>query len=319
MIRGQGYWLSLLAGVAMGWNTGGLRAQEVPPGKPAAVVNGVAIPVAEVKSIVDKYDEQNRSPTPMPKSQRMELWKDALNMLIEDELMRQFLRKNAPAVTPAEVNKELADLDEALRRQGKTRAQFFAETHQTEGQIRADIVAKHQFQNYMRAQVPDAMIKKYYDENKVFFDKVFVKASHILIKLKPDASAAERETARSKLLSFRQEVLAGRAKFADLARKYSDCPSKKDGGDIGMFPYKFVVKEPFARAAFSMKVGQISDVVTTDVGLHLILVTDRTKGEPSRFEDIKELVRDTCVREMEIVPNILAEQRRAANIEIFLK
>src|SRR5439155_5908089 len=121
----------------------------------------------------------------------------------------------------------------------------------------------------------------YYDANKVFFDKVFVRASHILLKIAPNAAPAERQAATAKLQAIRQQILAGKLDFAKAAQQYSDCPSKTNGGDIGPFPYKFAVLEPFARAAFAMKVNDVSDVVATDFGLHLIKVTNRDNGTPS--------------------------------------
>ena len=86
--------------------------------------------------------------------------------------------------------------------------------------------------------------------------------------------------------------------------------------DIGLFPRKFVVQETFAAAAFALKVGEVSDVVQTDYGLHLIKVTDRKQGEQSEFNKIKEEVQSICASEM--WQAVLAEQRKAAKIEINL-
>src|SRR5207253_8677424 len=136
------------------------------------------------------------------------------------------------------------------------------------------------------------------EANKVLFDKVFVRASHILVKIGPTAPAAEKQNARAKLETVRQEIVAGKLDFAEAAKKYSDCPSKDKGGDIGPFPYKFVVVEPFAKAAFAMKKGDVSDIVATDFGLHLIKVTDRTQNETTSFESVKESVRDVMAQDM---------------------
>ncbi len=116
--------------------------------------------------------------------------------------------------------------------------------------------------------------------------------------------------------TIRQDVLANRLDFAEAAKRYSDCPSKDKGGDIGPFPYKFVVVEPFARAAFAMRKGEVSDIVVTDFGLHLIKVTDRTLGEPTTFESAKDSVREVMAQDMELFQHILADQRKAARIEV---
>ena len=106
--------------------------------------------------------------------------------------------------------------------------------------------------------------------------------------------------------------MSGKLDFAEAARKYSDCPSKEKGGDIGTFPYKFVVVEPFAKAAFAMKKGDISGIVVTDFGLHLIKVTDRTQSETTTYESAKDSVREIMAQDMDLYQTILAEQRKAA-------
>ena len=64
------------------------------------------------------------------------------------------------------------------------------------------------------------------------------------------ATVADLRRVESELETIRQEIVAGKLDFGEAAKKYSDCPSKDKGGDIGPFPYKFVVVEPFARAAW---------------------------------------------------------------------
>jgi parvulin-like peptidyl-prolyl isomerase len=152
----------------------------------------------------------------------------------------------------------------------------------------------------------------------VFFDKVVVRASHILIKLDAKATKEQRDKAEQVLLVWRKEILDGKVKFDDVARKFSDCPSKDKGGDIDKFLYKFVVLPEFARAAYSMKVGELSGVVQSSAGLHLILVTERTKGEPSNFETIKDAVRDAWAQDENLYQRILADQRKKGDVKISL-
>jgi peptidyl-prolyl cis-trans isomerase C len=283
--------------------------------KPAAHVNGEAIAMAEVRAVL----EARPSPVPLTAAQQRELRQSALDMLVDDLLMRQFLRKNALPAQPAEVQKEIEDLKDALKKKTMTLEQFLREGKQTEEQFRQDITARIQWKHYLSARFPEAQAKSYYEANKVLFDKVFVRASHILVKVGPTASAADKQNARAKLETIRQEILAGKLDFGEAAKKYSDCPSKDKGGDIGTFPYKFVVVEPFARAAFAMHKGDVSDIVSTDFGLHLIKVTDRTQGETTTFESVKDSVRDVIAQDMELYQSILAEQRKGAKIEVHLQ
>jgi parvulin-like peptidyl-prolyl isomerase len=281
--------------------------------KPAALVNGEPVPMADVQAVLS---QQPPSPTPMTEAQKNEQCLGAVQILVEQTLMRQFLSKQVPPAAPAAVQKEVADLEAALRKDNKmTLADFLKETGQTEAQLRADIALQLQWRAYVNPRLTEAALKAYYDANKVFFDKVFVRASHILIKLPPSASAVERQAAQVKLGQLRAEIVAGKIDFAEAARKYSDCPSKTNGGDIGPFPYKFAVLEPFAKAAFAMKINDISGVVATDFGLHLIKVTNRDNGQPSDYAKMHEQVKEIYAREL--YQTIATEQRRTARVEIF--
>ncbi|KAG6510109.1 peptidyl-prolyl cis-trans isomerase Pin1-like [Zingiber officinale] len=112
-----------------------------------------------------------------------------------------------------------------------------------------------------------------------------VKASHILIKHQgsrrkaswkdPDGqviSATTRDAAVSQLLSLREDIVSGKARFQDVAARYSDCSSAKRGGDLGRFG-RGQMQKPFEEATFALQVGQISDIVDTDSGVHIILRT----------------------------------------------
>jgi len=301
---------SVCAVLASGGNWA--AAQPVKKEKPAALVNGETIAQAELKAVLDARP----SPVPLSAEQQKQLKQAALDMLIDDMLMRQFLRKNSQAPTAAEITKEIDLVKTALKKQNKTLEEFLRDSRQNEEQLRQDVAARLQWKAYLGTRFTEAQLKTYYETNKVFFDKVFVKASHILVKVSVNASPAEKQAARNKLETLRQEITAGKIKFADAARKYSDCPTKDKGGDIGQFPFKFAVVEPFAKAAFALKKGEMSDIVASDFGMHLILVTDRTAGEASDFHALRETVREVMAQEMELYQRVIADQRKAAKIEI---
>jgi peptidyl-prolyl cis-trans isomerase C len=252
----------------------------------------------------------------MPEDQRRARQMEVLGLLIDHELMRQFLAKNAPAVAQADVSARLASMDAEMKKQNKSLQDFYRETSQTEAVLRADIAQEMQWEQYAKTHVAEADVQKYYKENKDFFDKILVRASHIVLRVPPNASEADKAKAKAQLMELRAQLVAGKVDFAEAAKKYSQCPSAGNGGDIGLFPRKFMVDEPFARAAFSMKVGDVSDVVQTSYGLHIIKVTERKPGEPSDYAKIKDDVREFCTEETR--QSILSEQRRVAKIEITL-
>jgi peptidyl-prolyl cis-trans isomerase C len=288
---------------------GSLSAQTPGQAKPAAVVNGETISTAEIKKVLD----QRPTPTPLTASQQRELEKTVLNMLVEDLLMKQFLRKNAPPADPKQVSKEVEDLKVHLAKNKKDMATFLKETHQTEAELRADIASRNQWLAYTKTRISDAEVQRYYSENKLFFDKVIVRASHILLKVTPETKAATA----AKLQALRADILAGKVDFAAAAKQHSDCPSKTQGGDVGFFPCKFVMAEPFAKAAFALKVGEVSDVVETEHGLHLIKVIERSPGEPSTFERVRDDVREICAQDL--MTRVLTDERRTAKIQVLLQ
>ena len=111
------------------------------------------------------------------------------------------------------------------------------------------------------------------------------RASHLLIKHQgsrrpeswrdPDGARIKnttKEAAISQLRGLREEIVSGRSSFGDLASQYSDCNSAKRLGDLGSFT-RGRMQKPFEDATFALKVGEISGIVETDSGVHIILRT----------------------------------------------
>jgi peptidyl-prolyl cis-trans isomerase C len=297
----------LVVGVEVG------LAQVSGTARPAAVVNGEAIALAEVDAVLKLVPQP---PAPPNEEQRRQMRRDALEMLIDDVLMRQFLSKWGRPVAPQEVEQRMGELVQALKAQNHTLPEFLSDTAQTETHLRLDILKKLQWDDYINRNVNEAVLKRYYQENKDFYDQVKVKASHVLLRVSPRAPEAEAQAARTKLADLHRQIVAGQLDFAEAARKYSQCASASQGGDIGYFPRKWAVDEMIARTAFALKVGEVSDVIQTDYGYHLIKVTDRKPGQPSDYQKVKDEVRENYA--MELWQNVLVQQRKAAQIEINL-
>ncbi len=115
------------------------------------------------------------------------------------------------------------------------------------------------------------------NEVEKFLPSLEVKASHILITMQENATEEERKQKLLKIEQLQAKALSG-DNFAVLAKENSDCPSGKEGGDLGWFGKGNMVK-PFEDAAFSLDVGEMSDVVETRFGYHLIYLTGKRRGE----------------------------------------
>lgn len=136
-------------------------------------------------------------------------------------------------------------------------------------------------------QVTEAEAKQYYQDNQNRYQEAEQRqASHILLRVEnkdPQALEKIRNQARELLKTLRTSP----DKFAELARKHSQDPmSAVQGGDLGGFTRETMVK-PFADAVFGMKVGEISDLVETEFGVHIIRLTGITPGAKLGFEMVK--------------------------------
>ena len=136
--------------------------------------------------------------------------------------------------------------------------------------------------------VSDADLKSYYEQNSARLSgNEQRRASHILIAAAKDLSAADRKKAKDKIDALLVEVRKTPAAFADLARKNSqDTGSAPAGGDLDFFGRGAMVK-PFEDAAFAMKKGDISEVVESDFGYHIIKVTDIKAPQQKSFEELR--------------------------------
>ena len=284
-----------------------------PPPPPVAVVNGEPIPRADLDAALAL-----RPPvvTPLTAAQQRELQQEALSVLIDERLVRQFLTRTCPPVGKDEIDRQVAALQRGLATQGKPLDDYLKESHQTEAQLRTSIALMQQWNAYAAKKITDADLRKYHADNHDFFDKTTIRVSHIVLRLSPDSPAADREAARQRLAALRTDIVAKKITFAEAATKNSQCPSAPRGGDLDFIARKWMVEEPFAKAAFAMKVGELSEIVTTDYGLHLILVTDRKAGTTTTYEQVAEEVRECALEDLR--QTTLLDLRRSAKVEIKL-
>ena len=282
---------------------------EVPaasPAKPVAIVGDVPISAAELEAVLKMSD-----PVPVHLSERQQTQNRmrALSMLIDGILMRKFLEANTQPVAPAEVQRRLSEMELGLRKQDKSLAEFCQETNKTPEQLKADIADHLRWSAYASAQLTDAKLMQFYTDNKDFFDGVTVQASHIVIRIPASAKPSEKDEARKKLEGLQKQLKDDpKIDFDELAKKQPD-----KGGDLGWIPRKWF-DEQFSRAAFSLPKGEVSGVVQTDFGLHLIKVTDRKPGKPSDYAKLREAVREFCAEDMR--QTILAQQRKSPTMKV---
>jgi len=288
----------------------------------AATVNGIVIKDAEVDAKVSTYMERMAAQIPpnMVEQYRTQIRGQALESMIVEQLLAEQVKKMGISITDKDVNDKLNEII-AAQPGGMTMESFkamLAAQGQSFDVVKGQIKKTLGYEKLLGAvEVNDAEAKAFYDENKEDFNKPEqVKASHILIKVAPTATPEEKTAAKAKIDGLLKQVKGG-GDFAALAKENSDDPgSKIMGGDLGFFDRNTMVKE-FADTAFAMKVGQVSNVVETQYGYHIIKVTDRKEGGLTSFDKAKaDIVRSLQDKKKnELFRQLIEKVKAGAKIE----
>ena len=317
-------------------------ASVVPPGQPAAKPEvrpqGVAVKVnhQEIPEVA-VYRALRQFPPASQEAARKEI----LTHLIETALVDQYLTALKVEVPPAEVDKLIGELKKELA-ESKPPKDYQKELDAmmlTEAEFRVEVVAQMKWEKFVTQQATEEALKKLFESSPDVFDGTLVRARPVL--LTPGTDPAKQQEAATTLRGIKQvceqegkkaadalppntDALArekARSQkveelFSEYAKKYSTCPSKREGGDLNLFPRAGAMVEPFAKVAFELKPFQMSDVVATEFGYHLILVTDRKPGTPKKFEDpsVKEDVK--VLFAMRLREAVIAQMKPRAQITI---
>lgn len=262
-----------------------------------AKVNGHPIRESDVERVYQKFgftDAKGRET--LPKERLIE-------ELISRESARQFILASKIKVDDAEIDARWEEwkkrittprtMDDGTVKK-TTVEEFLEQQHLTEEEIR-DIY-------FVQIGIERLAESRITEEEIAALDEL-VRASHILVTVNDKVTDEE---AQKKILFIKKEIEGGQA-FEECAKVYSDCPSKNRGGDLGFFPRKARMVEPFAEAAYALKKGEISEPVKTRFGYHLILVTDRST------EQAKQTLHSTKVRA------IIKEIQEKVTVERFYK
>jgi peptidyl-prolyl cis-trans isomerase C len=263
-----------------------------------ARVNGDAINRTDLEKAVTEIEA--RAGQAMPADQRDRVLRAVLDQLIGYRLLVQESATRKTAVTDAQVDARMDQIrsqfpsDEVFQQQLQQRQTTLAELRANTRES-MQITAMLEAELDAKTAVSPEQVNDFYVKNPAAFQQgERVKASHILVRIQANADAAEREKARAKAAGILADLKAGKD-FAALAKQYSDDPgSGAQGGDLGFFQRGQMVP-PFEQAAFALQVGQTSDLVTSDFGIHIIRVTDRQPGRTQPLEEVKADIQEYLV------------------------
>jgi peptidyl-prolyl cis-trans isomerase C len=317
-------WLWILLTALAVASLGAVAAAE--EGQPSedkvAVVNGSVVTRADYDTELQMVQRQfARMGKPPSDSQLWALKKEALEKLIERELLHQESQKKGFKVDDAELNERFQKRfpDEAMLKNLLNTMKLneaALKSHFRVGMMIAKLIDKEFAQ---KATVSDKETKDYYDNNPNFFKQPEgVWASHILIKVDPKADKAQRAEALKKAEKIQERVKQGED-FAALAKESSQCPSSSQGGDLGYFGRGHMVK-PFEEAAFALKPGEVSDIVETRFGYHLIKVMDKKPETTILYKDAKDRIEQLLKNEkvQKEVKLYVEKLKEDAKVERFL-
>lgn len=263
----------------------------------AARVNGVPIPAERVERYFEDYlREKGRSVAAIRSPNAYEkLRRQALEELIDTELLWQEAQRRKVLASKAEVEAALRDLRAAYQTPEELRVRLeqggFTEESYAE-YLRQQLSIRKLVQKEIAARVVvgDADVHAYYEEHRERFTRPEqVRARHVLVKVAPAAPPEERARARERIEAVLAEARAGTS-FPELARERSEDGTAAQGGDLGFFSRGQMVG-PFEEAAFALQPGELSGVVETVFGFHVIQVEDRRPEERIAEAEVRGAIR----------------------------
>ena len=292
------------------------------PDATVAIVNDIPITEADVTLEVKRIQFQAKAmQKPLDPSMMLSMREKVIDSLINRELLLQQSKAKGITTNESDIDNSIDQIKRRLEA-GQSFESLMVEMGITMETMRTQVGQASAIQKLLEVEVyPQAIVSEkesriFFENNPQYFKKPEeVKASHILIQVAPDASDEEKLAAREKIEDIQKKIAAG-DDFANLARQYSEGPSSTNGGDLGYFDRKKMVK-PFSDAAFELKPGQVSNIVETRFGFHLIKVFDKKSKSTYEFEDIKgrlgeilqqQKIQEETVRYLEVL-------RRTANVK----
>ena len=269
--------------------------------------------------------QMSRRGSSVPHDMAPQFEHDVLEELISRQLVLQEGRVHPPADVDDKVTKQLADVQQrfggeeamlkALQDTGVTKQEYIR-------RLRDELIIQTNLDQLIdrEAKIKPEDVKNFYDENRDKFKMPeTVRASHILIRIPADATDEVKSQKRAQIDAARS-LIKGGEKFADIAKKVSEDPgSGAQGGDLGFFQRGQMVPE-FEQAAFSLKLNELSDVITTKFGYHVLMVTDRKAAGERSLDEVKDDIGRylRMGKGREIVQQHVKDLRDKAKVEVLL-
>lgn len=284
-----------------------------------ARVNNVELKKTDLERVYEAVASQSKM-TENGKSDA-ELIDFALGELIDAEVLKQETVSKNIVPAPEEVDAELENIKSQFP-DPEVFEKTIAEKGVTIEKIRENIVLQLAMRDMLAKEVENntkiskSEIEKFYNDNPTYFQtEESMKASHILVKIEEGADEKAVAEAKKKIEAILKDVKDG-GDFAEIAKKSSEGPSGPNGGDLGYFGRGQMVK-PFEDAASAMNVGEVSGVVKTQFGFHIIKLVDKKDGGITPLNEVNDSI-ETFLKRAENAKHYaeyIKKIRSSANIE----
>jgi peptidyl-prolyl cis-trans isomerase C len=286
-----------------------------------ARVNGEAVHKSDFDRLVRNIELGNG---PIPAARRDEILRQVLDQLITYTVMTQEAKAQNVTVSDAELDDRLKQMRAKFPKDEDFKKALAARNTSLD-QLRTDARVDLTIGKMMDAQmsgapaVSETEAREFYDKNPDKFKQgETVRASHILLRVDGNTPDAVRKQARARIDAILKRARSGED-FAALAREHSQDGSAREGGDLGYFERERMVPA-FSQAAFSLKPGEISDVVTTSFGYHIIKVAEKKPAATIPYEQIGSRIVDflTTQKKQERAGQFIEAAKKRARIEVLV-
>jgi len=292
----------------------------------AARVNGEGIEMEQytmlLQSNIDGYVAQGQELT---EDQKLMLGRQLLDGLVTRAVLMQEAARRSIEIAPAEYEAALQQFKAqfpndsqyqiALESQG-----FSVEQFEQELTVQLTIEKLVTQEVLSSITVSSEEARAFYDENPEMFTQAEqVSARHIIISTQELTTDAEKADAKARAEAVRQQLLAG-ADFAELAKEVSEGPSAPDGGELGTFGRGQMVPA-FEEAAFALSVDEISAVIETQFGFHVLQVTEKIPARTVSYEEMQERIIGYLSEQQqgEAVQEYIGTLKAGAAVELYVE
>lgn len=265
-----------------------------------ATVNGIAIKQSEVDAYISFILVQDPEGTANLSEEEMaDLEVNIIDSLLVVKLLEQYAEENGIAATQEEIDEQMDTIVASYPSESDFEADLKTkdiDREFLEYELKSQILRTKIYTDVTASIITtDELTKEYYDENRdtLFVIPSRVRVSHILsiFPWVEDTSLEENDQARENTkekIEFVEEQLENGAEFGDMAREYSDdTATSVDGGDLGFITEGQMVEE-FEKTAFSLEVGEVSGIIETQFGYHILKVFDLEEGRIQEYDEVKD-------------------------------